>query len=380
MAKQATKTAPPQSKKPTKAEKQNDRLKKRFEKLQAGEFATRLEKLKREATRTTPEEMYLFLNPAQVAQAAEKADGRLPHMVEAIRNALVLLPLFVTWLSLGLAGVAYTENITLHKELSNEPFLQQWGEGFRTLGVAAIWRFRIPLLLGNKPWFTFAHVALLDVALIFLLILLTVWLYRLEWSAHTTAVQLGAWVDQELYKLSEESLHRWGKTPEDTQRSLADKMAEAMTKLEKALEELKAVMQQDVTESVSKFRAALVDQGAAVDRYIKEADKIQEAIGDLHELYGESTAISRKLGDTLPKMEEQVEGLATNQSQSAAQIEQAAKSIQTAASEMRAAAVYIQGGSLPPRVFPETGASGGFGQNIKNFVRRVSGRSSNRQP
>src|SRR5579871_400023 len=370
MSSQATNN-PSRRTKPTKKDKQNARLEKRFGTLQNGEFATRLKKLGAEASRTTPEEMYLFLNPTQVARTAERKYGRPAYMVETFRNALVLLPLTITWMSLGLAGAAYTENISVHKDLSTESFLQQWGEGFGTLGTATIGPLRIPLLWQAQPWFTFAHVALVDAALLLLLLLLTLLFHLFEWRAQARATQLSAWTEETLYHFSELSLHRWGKTPEDTQRALADKMSEAMAKLEKALEEVKKVMQKDVIESVSKFNDAIIYQGGAVDRYIEGAKEVEGYVVKLTELYGKSEDVYEKLGDTLPEMGRQVAGLATHQSKSADQIEQAARDIQAAAREMKEAAIYIQGGSLPSGAFAGSGTRGGSTASRWWDVRRL---------
>lgn len=346
----------------TKQAKQYQKLQKRLEQLQDGQFSRRLEELRRESSRTTPEEMYTFLNPSQVTMAAESSFGWWAYVVEATRNALVLLPLTITWLSLGLAGVAYTENITIHKELGTEPFLQQWGEGFYTLKTVTLGPFKIPLLWHTTRLFTFAHVAFVDAVILGMLLVLTVVVYFLERHAYTRAAQLGAWVEKELYTLTGQSLHRWGKTPEDTQRALADKMTEAMTKLGNALEEVKKVLeksQQDVTESVGHFKSAIDYQSTAVDRYIEGAKEVEGSVGELKVMFVKGAEVYEQLGTMLPEMEKQVEGLTQNQSNSAVEIKQAALDIRSAAHEMQEAAIYMQGGPPPARPFSNSGISGG---------------------
>lgn len=352
--------------KQTRQEKQDKKLEKRFKKLQGGEFSRRLQKLGTEATSTTPEELFLFLKPEEVEQAAEAKYGRLAYVIEAIRNALVLLPLMVTWLSLALAGEAYNEGIKKNPALSTEPFLQQWGDGFAPLKTAPLGPLKISLLWHKTSWFTFSHVALADGVVLFLLFLLTACFYLFERQAQTSAVQLRAWTERTLLNLSEQSLHRWGKTPEGTQRALANKMNEALVKLEQAIADLKKVMEQEVMKSVGTFNDTMTYQNATVDRYVASAEKFDDHVGKLTELYGSIGELYEKMGGTLPgmaqpPMDRQDEGPAIYQDKSARQVERAARDIQNAARKMKEAAASLQGGS----------AFSGYGTPDKTIVDRL---------
>ena len=78
---------------------------------------------------------------------------------EMLRNALVFVPVFLTWLALSRAVQVYNAVIRTQPELMEENFLYLWQNGFN----------------GNLPTlYTFSSVAYIDAAIILLIIGLTV--------------------------------------------------------------------------------------------------------------------------------------------------------------------------------------------------------------
>jgi methyl-accepting chemotaxis protein len=94
--------------------------------------------------------------------ASYRARTRRAHMV---RNIAALVPLLITWLALGLASREYRNELARVPNDSAKPFLLLWEDGFGQHGLFA-------------P--TFAEVALLDFAIIVLLLALTAWVHYSE--------------------------------------------------------------------------------------------------------------------------------------------------------------------------------------------------------
>ncbi len=94
---------------------------------------------------------------------APLANERLASL-ERWRNALALAPLILTWLGLTVAATGYQAAIHADASLLTQPFLLLWQEGF--LG-------HMPRLLAPLAVLTFSHVALLDVALLSAMLLIT---------------------------------------------------------------------------------------------------------------------------------------------------------------------------------------------------------------
>ncbi|MDQ4045381.1 MAG: hypothetical protein M3173_08030, partial [Chloroflexota bacterium] len=84
---------------------------------------------------------------------------RLIELADKIRNMLVLVPVFLTWFALAEAARDYERFISANPDAAGQPFLLLWQQGFG--GEAS------PL----SP--TFATVALIDAAVILVIILLT---------------------------------------------------------------------------------------------------------------------------------------------------------------------------------------------------------------
>src|SRR5437667_1368386 len=100
---------------------------KELAKIEQGKYSKRLDFLRRQSPKTSPEEIYLLLDPTKVESAAEAQLSLWVHGLEYWRNGLILMPLLFTWLSLGLAALAYVET---YSPSLNQPFLKLWADGF----------------------------------------------------------------------------------------------------------------------------------------------------------------------------------------------------------------------------------------------------------
>jgi ABC-type transporter Mla subunit MlaD len=101
-------------------------------------------------------------NPGLAADELGGALQRRARRLHAWRNGLALFPLLLTWLALGLAGLAYEVELARHPSLSTKPFLLLWEQGFGS---------HIPFFL---------IVALLDFALLGVVLGLTILVHAAE--------------------------------------------------------------------------------------------------------------------------------------------------------------------------------------------------------
>lgn len=156
-----------------------------------------------------PFEMRELLDPEDIRTALEMRGTRSLPLLEGIRNVLVVLPLMVTWFSLGLAALAYHQSLSLPKKqvdtIAGQGIFQQWQAGFPLLQNVALGSWHIPLSIGNTR-FTFSEVALLDVAILNSLLLLTALIYIIEGRAHQIGVKVAKLMEEELATFSQLSL------------------------------------------------------------------------------------------------------------------------------------------------------------------------------
>src|SRR5260370_36845024 len=106
--------------------------------------------------------MHLVVDPTEVGTVAEIQFSRGAHRLEGWRNGLVLLPLMVTWFSLGLASIAYAQSIGGDPKLVAQPFLNQWADGFRAISMTFIGTVHRCLPYNGELLFTFGEVVLSD--------------------------------------------------------------------------------------------------------------------------------------------------------------------------------------------------------------------------
>ena len=97
------------------------------------------------------------IDPRAAADAVVARRSPIWNYVEVARNVLVLTPIAVTWYGLSTASAAYAKLLGARPELSDQPFLLLWEQGFHGMGSSII----------------FSTLAAIDAALIGLLILLS---------------------------------------------------------------------------------------------------------------------------------------------------------------------------------------------------------------
>lgn len=136
-----------------------------LESLGAGgrEAAKRLHDVLTRIDQYSAAEVYATLDPIGVELSIEREGAHLLHLLSLLRNALILLPLALTWGGLSWATAAYQSDLAAHPEDVNHPFLELWQNGFRSSG-------------GLNSILSFSHLALVDVLLFGLLIGVGVWI------------------------------------------------------------------------------------------------------------------------------------------------------------------------------------------------------------
>jgi len=299
-------------------------------KIAKGKYADRLNFLRLNAQKTPAEEFYLLLNPADVESVAEAHFASRAYTLEFWRNGLILLPLFITWLSLGMAALAYIQTYSL----SPDPFLKQWADGFP--------KATLPL-----PILSFIDVAAIDATLILILLLLTFFAQIIESDARKRAAQLRSWLDEELYILASSSLVKsLGEGPDNRQPAWAVEVHTAINHLAQALKGVEGLVQssqqtlqnlvqtsqttfnnlvdasQDKLEgSVREFRGAIGDQREAVEKFMSGTIEVRRAVDKLEKIYVEGEHIYQGLNATLPKIDQSFSTISTRQDAAATALE-----------------------------------------------------------
>lgn len=114
------------------------------------------------------EDLTRLAGPERAADELGTAQQKTVRRLHAARNALALIPLLITWLALGWAGVLYRGELAAHPALGTKPFLLLWENRF-----------------GGQTIPTFSETALADLILLTMVLGITVWVH----SAETTAAR-----------------------------------------------------------------------------------------------------------------------------------------------------------------------------------------------
>jgi hypothetical protein len=297
--------------------------------IEKKKYTERLDYLHAPSTQSSPEEIYLLLDPVKVEMAAEAQLSRKAHTIESWRNGIILLPLMFTWLSLGLAALAYAQIYPLHPE---QPFLKQWADGFP-----------------GAMWWTpnFITTAGADALLIAILLTLTVWAQSIENGARNKAAKIRSWLEDELYNLARKATVRsLGAGAENKRPQWAVEVHSAILHLSNALmgveslvkssqdtltmlvsssqttfENLVRASQEKLEGSVLQFSGALRDQREAVDQFMTGTVEVRRAVDKLKEIYVEGEHVYQELNATLPKMDASFKTMATRQDEAATALE-----------------------------------------------------------
>lgn len=268
----------------------------KLDEVDDGRVVRYLKQLREKCEETPPGEFYLVLNPSEVGAAAEIQFSRKARGIEGWRNGLILLPIMITWISLGLAGLAYTQSIGLNPKLVAEPFLQQWADGFTILHFIAIWSFHLPLEIGKWRYFSFGDVAALDCLLFAILLFLTWRAQSIEAKAHKAAIELSTWLREECNDLRIRSYAR----------ALGPGEAPPWAAIvNKSIADLQVAMK-DMVSLIHSFDRVLDDDRELVN-------KVLAAVYNLNGIYESGRDVYEKLNATLPRMDRSFEKMADSQ-------------------------------------------------------------------
>ena len=264
-----------------------------------GNVVTALKALRDNVKRTSPNEIYLVLDPSGVAQAAEAQFSQEAQIVEGQRNTLILLPIMVTWISLGLAGLAYAQSIAMDKTLVAKPLLQQWAEGFTNLKYVSVWLFHMPLAIGPWHYFSFGDVAFLDFLLFVILLVLTRRAQRIEVRAAKDAAELGIWLREECEILR---AHTFART---IGQGAGGDTPEWAVLVNESVANLQAVMD-EATKLIRSFDEVLRDDRETVSKALA-------AVDNLNAIYESGRRTYEKLEVTLPHLDTSIDKMTDSQ-------------------------------------------------------------------
>lgn len=275
-----------------------------------------LHDIRDKAERLSPYEIHLSLDPEQTAAAAEARFAAPAYWIEGLRNSLVVLPLMITWLSLGIAGAAYEQSVPLYSRAATAtsttgpsslpPFFQLWQQGFPALKRVVIGSWRLPLVIHNVRIFTFAEVAFADFLILASLFLLTLFAQGVELRATRKARRLNNWLEDQVYQLSKASI-AWALGPGQEQKPRwAIDVQEAMNALTGVMGQVELA----VGHSVDNFDATIRGQEKVVSQFRGETALVTQTVSELTSFYQRVKEIYEKLSETIPVIVSEVTRLA----------------------------------------------------------------------
>lgn len=256
-----------------------------------------------------PYEMRQAVNPQGTSAMAEQYWTRHVPGIEGWRNVLVVLPLTITWLSLGLAALAYEQSLPKLKNTTAPDFFQLWQQGFPNLTVVHFGHWTIPLIAGGLRYLTFTDVAFLDVLILLLMLLLTGISQFIIGAAAKNTRMLEVWLNQQLHTLSTESVV-WSLSPSEQQPRWAAEVQTAINALNEALD--------SVSSSVNAFKVELIDQGETVRKAVAQTGAVPAAVNDLVKVYQHAIEAQSLLQSALPSIETNLKSVADSQMLTAA--------------------------------------------------------------
>jgi methyl-accepting chemotaxis protein len=278
-----------------------------------GRVVAELKRLRENCKVTSPNEIYRILNPSEIAEAAEAQFSQNTHTLEGWRNGLILVPIMITWISLGLAGLAYTQSITANSKLIAEPLLQQWAQGFTALKYVSINNVHVPMVFGQWRYFSFGDVAVFDFILFVFLLILTVISQSIEAKAARDANDLGTWLREECAILSANSSARiLGQGP-------GGDAPEWAVLVNTSIENLQGVMS-DATTLIRSFDEVLKDDRESVSKALT-------AVDNLNAIYESGRVTYEKLDAILLEMNTSLRTMTDSQAESVRSLDKIATAV-----------------------------------------------------
>ena len=303
----------------------------KLEKLDNGEVAKRIEFVRQKCETLSPEEMYLILNPADIEQTAESQFSQKARWRESLRNAILFLPLIVTWLSFSLASIAFVQSAAVNQNVNGQSFFGLWINGFPDLSYLAIGPLHLSLLVGHWRWFTFTSTAFADFLLLAIIVIVNQFVHVAEGHARQDAIAAGEWVRKELHTLSQESLvQAIGVGPDAKQPKWVVEVNAAINGLTTLLQGVETMMeasQESFDETIKKFNDTYQQQGQFVEGLIENTNSIKVAVDDLHTIYDRADKTYAGLEEILPKLGDQVSRMAQQQDTTTRALEAIARSV-----------------------------------------------------
>ncbi len=313
---------------------------KKLEAVDNGAVVRRLLKVRKEYDITPPSEIYLLLNPEEVGAATEAQFVKSARAIEGWRNILVLAPLMLTWIALGLAGLAYSQSIAhlqsivVKTQLSGDPFLKQWAEGFPVLSVVNVGSIHIPLLISGWRYFSFGDVVGLDFFLLFLLLILTWIAHRIEIRAYKDGLYLSTWMREECAILRDASFVRsLGPGPGNDTPQWAVLVISTIKSLQTVMGETKNVVQS--------FDSVLQKDRQSVTDFIQSIEGIEKAVDNLNRIFQAGKDTYERLDATLPHIEQHFKTMAESQDRAVKSLNNISGDISNAAQDISNAAKAI---------------------------------------
>lgn len=349
-----------------------------------------LKKIKKDSYYTYVDAQFKLLSPFEMRQAlapdetgalAETYLTRSVPVIEGLRNALVVAPITITWLSLAIAASAYQQSVALLPSGATAPsFFQLWQQGFPQLQMVQLGFWTFHLTPGHSHFFAFSNIAFADFLILTGMLLLTALAQILIASASYRSRQLQLWLEEKLFTWSVNSL-TWGPRPDVQDATWAGKVEDALRRLDAALA--------GVRESLGEFNTTLNKQGTFVQSMLSNSGDITKTVSELTGIYKIMHEGSREITNTLPRVAENISAITRGQQSTsdtwrhaADQLDIAARSLATLTSSLTGDPRYQEEAdrvrqrytaSPPPYPPSEPSHGSGFGSVVTSWWRRVRG-------
>lgn len=216
--------------------------------------------------------------------------------LERLRNILVLVPILLTWLGLTYAAIGYRAAIAKDPALITRPFLLMWEEGFGD-AVPAPWSV--------LSFLTLSHVALVDVAIIFIVLVITWFLHADLGGAQARRNRLASDISQRVRQVSWLAALELAKRQSaagylDVFRQTAGDLSAHMAAETKRMSAIRRVREKEASAI-----------GAAAHEFEQGVTSLLAVTAGFRDLATASTNIASDIGARLEQHHHALDGLAT---------------------------------------------------------------------